>query len=247
MLLMTKYIDDQGFIKNVFYKISHNINNDDQLNIFKNTILNQFNEAVLILRGISDFGNLYTSPQSLITDQYNIDIKVNGFNFMSLPEPAFGSALECITTNLTLQTQIECQKVQSYFENIRIKLVPVDSKADAVVLLLNEIRTNGIYTHKYEIKFEFTDEWSATCNTCQTGMQYLQAELNKLSDEIYAVKDAFSIDGRIITDLSVNNISVLKDEIKILLSNALSNARVRDFTINDISSILGETGDEAKE
>lgn len=244
MLLMTKYIDDQGFLKNVFFKISHNINNAEQLNIFKNNILGQYNSSVLMLRGISDFGKLITSPSRLITDQYDIDINSNTFNLLTLPEPAFGSAIECITTNLTLQTQIECQKVQSYFESIRIKLVPVDVKTDSLVLLLNEIRSTGIFTHKYELKFEFADTWTPTCNSCQTGMQYLQQELNKLSDELYSSKDMFNLDGRIITDLSVNNISVLKEEIKLLLANALMNARIRDFTITDVSDTIGEFGDE---
>lgn len=244
MLLMTKYIDDQGFLKNIFFKISHNINNAEQLKIFKLTILSQYNSNVLILRGISDFGKLVTSASRLITDQYDIDINSNNFNILTLPEPAFGSAVECITTNLTLQTQIECQKVQSYFESIRIKLVPIDTKADALVVLLNEIRSNGIHTHKYELKFEFSEDWSPTCNTCQTGMQYLQQELAKLSEELYCAKDMFNLDGRIITDLSVNNISVLKDEIKLLLTNALLNARVRDFTITDVSDTIGEFGDE---
>lgn len=244
MLLVSKYITEDGFVKNLFYKISHNITNDLQLETFKYNVLKPMNDSILIVRGISDFGLLETTPGKLSTKQYTLDIKSKNFSYMSLPEPAFGSALECVATNLSIMTQIECQKVQSYFEPIRIKLVPVDVSQDSIILLLNEVRSNGIHTHKYQLKFEFDAHWSSTCDTCITGMTYLTSELNKLTDELYAPRDVFKLDGRIIYDLSVNKIDVLKDEIKLLLTNALNNARVRDFTITDISDTLKELENE---
>ena len=248
MILSTKYIDDQGFIKNLRYKISHNINSAEQLRVFKETILPSYNESVLILRGVSDFVEIVTTPTVLQTEQYKVTLPNNGFSFKTLPEPAFGSPQECVTTNLTLQTQIECQKLQSYFDNIRIKLVPVDTKLDAVTLLLNEVRSNGIHTHQYELVFQFTDDWSSTCETCRTGLLYLQNELNKLSNELYVARDTAEFEGRIISDLTVNNISVLKEEIKLLLSNALTNARVQDFIINDLANtgVLVNETEEAR-
>lgn len=245
MLLSTTYINDEGYIKNLRYKISHNITNADQLRIFENIILPKYNDNVLIIRGISEYGLLNATLSNLKTTQFDITLPTNGFNFINLPEPAFGSAQECVSTNLSLETQIECQKIQSYFDGIRIKLIPEDVSVDSAIILLNEVRSNGIYQHVYELTFSFADDWSSTCDTCKTGMQYLTNELTKFSNELYIVDGIGEYSGRIINDLTVNNISVLKEQITLLLSNALTNARISDFTIKCLNQ-PGELGDETE-
>lgn len=243
MILSTTYIDDLGFVKTTLHKISHNIVNNDQLDIFKKVILKKYNESVLFIREISDYGVNSLDGSALDTKELFFKLPSPNLSILRLPEPAYGSALECIMRNLTIETQIECHKVQSYFESIRISLLPIDTSVDKITIGLSEIRSSGVYTHLYDIKLSFTDEWSSTCDSCQKGALYLRNELNKLMDNLYISQNpGYEYRGKIISDLEVNNKDLLKDQISILLSNALSDARVSDFTIVD--SLIGEDGDE---
>ena len=154
-------------------------------------------------------------------------------NIITLQEPAFGSAYECLKINIQHMAQIECNKTSGYFDSIRIKLIPIDLIVDSAPLLLNEIRSNGIYTHQYNIKFTFDNDWSDSCETCQTGMTYLRGEITKFTNELYISETSVVVEGKIISDLSVNNINVLTDEIGVLLKNALINARVSKFILTE--------------
>lgn len=235
MHIITKYIDEEGYVKNVFYKIYHNIINDVQVEILQKNVLDVINDSILILRGISDNSSLTCDGNKLYTEQYNIEFKNYPFKFIQFPEPAFGSAIECITNNLSMVTQKECYKVQSYFDNIRIALLPVEIHSDKCTLILNEIRSNGIYSHLYEINFAFDSNWTSTCLECQNGMLHLRQELSKLSDQLYIDNsDGISYNGKIISDFKVNDKIILKDQLLTILKNAFTLARVSNIEINDV-------------
>ncbi len=244
MILAAKHINDQGFIETNLYKISHNITNRDQLKIFKNKILKEYNESILIARGISDFVPIITEKNKLKTESLEITLDQPNFTYLVMPEPAFGSVGECIAKNLSMTTQIECHKVQSYFESIQINLMPIDIKADSIMIGLSEIRSNGIFTHVYDLNFTFNEDWRAECHSCVQGMLYLRNELSKLMKELYISKNTnCEYNGKIISDLEVRNNVLLKNQINILLSNALQESKVLNFEIVQ-RPLTGENGDE---
>lgn len=239
MLLNTNYIDEYGDIQQLIYKISHNITSDVQLKIFEEDILKPINSSLLVLRGISDFEqDLKLTKKKLKTHKLKIDYKSGGYDHLVLQEPAFGSPTECLTRNLELMSQIECAKVQSYFEHIRVNLIALDQKSDSVYLPLTEIKSNGIFTNLYELKFRFRPDWSATCSTCVNGMIHLRNELNKMSKHLYSLpSETIEIDGFVISDLNINNPDLLKGQINILLTNALYEAKVEDFEIIEVKEL----------
>lgn len=236
MLINANYIDDLGNIKRITGKINHNITSDVQLSIFKENILKKINESLLVLRGISDFDQeLKLTKKTLKTNLLSLKFNSGSYEHTILQEPAFGSPTECISRNLELMAQIECHKVQSYFENFRIKIIPLDIKNDSVYLPLTEIRSNGIKTTLYEFKFTFNSDWSATCNSCINGMLHLRNEFEKISNHLYMVpNNSIETEGHVITDLNVGNTDLLKEQIIILLSNALFEAKVQDFNIYEL-------------
>lgn len=243
MLLVTRYIDDKGEIVPLLYKITHNIVDDTQKQVLKE-IIEKFNNNILIIRGISDYSYIKTDLSLLKTDKYVFDIKSSGFKYYQLPEPAMGGATECITQNINLITQIECRKVQSYFENIRIQLMNPSVNPDNHIVMFNEIRSNGIIPHTYNIKFVFSSDWSATCITCSNGMAHVRLELDKMCKYMYATENNnYSLDGFVITDLEVANIDLLKEKMMLLLANAFSEAKIVDILLDTINP-LGVTGDE---
>lgn len=236
MHIITKYINEEGYIRNIFYKISHNIINDAQIEILQKNVLNEMRDSIIILRGISDYTSLTCDGNKLYTDQYKIEFKNYPFKFLQMPEPAFGSAIECMTNNLSMFTQKECYKVQSFFDNIRIVMLPLDVQSDKFILVLNEIRSNGIYSHIYELSFGFDSNWTSTCQECQNGMLHLRQELSKLSDELYADPNDKSIyfEGKIITDFKVNDKNALKVQLMSILKNAFDLARISNIEINEL-------------
>lgn len=243
MLLATKYIDENGEIVPVLKKITHNIVDKSQQKML-GEIVDKFNYNILILRGQSDFGKLRTEASILETEKYLLNIKNQGFSYYQLPEPAIGSPNECITNNLNLITQIECQKLQSYFENIRINLIPLDVTLDEHTLYFNEVRSNGIVTHLYNIKFTFRDDWSATCLTCANGLDHVKLELTKLGNYLYTAENSeYDLEGVVISDLNVANIDVLKEKLMLILSNSFNEAKIVDISLTQIIN-RGENGDE---
>lgn len=235
MIFISKYIDDVGNIKNLYYKVSHNIINELQVEIVQKNVLDKLKDSVMIIRGISDIGSLNVSNLNITTDSFSVTSNEPCFSYIKLPEPAFGSVLECVTQNLSLMAQQECYKVQSYFDNIRITLIPTDISHDSVNIILNEIRSNGIYSHMYTLNFSFNENWSSGCTECSNGMMHLRQELNKMSEQLYICdKSGFNISGKIIEDLKVNDKIALKEQIKVLLKNSLELSRVSNFEINDL-------------
>lgn len=239
MILNTTYLDEFGDIKQLVYKISHNITSDVQLAVFTEEVLKPINESILVLRGISDFDySPELTKKKLKTKKLSIKYKTGGYDHIVLQEPAYGSPMECVNRNLELMTQIKCQKLQSYFESIKFNLLPLDQKSDSIYLSLTEVKSNGIITNLYEVKFVFNDHWSATCQSCINGMLHLRNEFNKVSNQLYVLpNENIDIDGVVINDLSINNSNLLKDQINILLSNALQEAKVENFEIHEVKNL----------
>ena len=205
MILNTKYLDEFGDIKQLVYKISHNITSDVQLAVFTEEVLKPINESILVLRGISDFDySPELTKKKLISKKLSIKYKSGGYDHIILQEPAYGSPMECVNRNLELMTQIKCQKLQSYFESIKFNLMPLDQKSDSIYLSLTEIKSNGIITNLYEVNFKFNGEWSPTCQTCINGMLHLRNEFKKVSDQLYMLpNETINAEGAIIGDLNV--------------------------------------------
>lgn len=239
MILNTNYLDEFGDIKQLVYKISHNITSDVQLAVFTEEVLKPINESILVLRGISDFDySPELTKKKLISKKLSIKYKSGGYDHIILQEPAYGSPMECVNRNLELMTQIKCQKLQSYFESIKFNLLPFDQKSDSIYLSLTEIKSNGIITNLYEVKFKFNGEWSSTCQSCINGMLHLRNEFKKVSDQLYMLpNETINAEGAIIGDLNVNNPNLLKDQISILLSNALLEAKVDNFEIIEVKNL----------
>lgn len=236
MILNTNYLDEFGDIRQLVYKVSHNITSDMQLAVFVEEVLKPINESLLVIRGISDFDySPELTKKKLKSKKLSIKYKSGGYDHIVLQEPAYGSPMECVNRNIELMTQIKCQKLQSYFESIKFNLMPLDQKSDSIYLSLTEIKSNGIITNLYEVNFKFNGEWSSTCQSCVNGMLHLRNEFNKVSNQLYILpNENIEADGAIISDLNVNNTDLLKDQISILLSNALLEAKVDNFEIIDV-------------
>lgn len=241
MILLTRYITEEGFIKTLFYKITHNIVDSDQIDIVEKNVISKYNDSLLLLREHSDFNKVEITPTSLRTNEIYFDCKKPGLEILTLPEPCYGSPVECIKSNLSMTSQIECQKVRSYFDNIKINLIEPAQADDYTYISLTEIRSNGLYTKLYKIQFTFDQSWSTTCMSCTTSLMHLKSELAKLNNEVYVDSNGdYDIEGKVIDDLSVNDMILLKGQINILLSNSIRDAKVTDFTIYDMTDRLGE-------
>ena len=235
MNIVSRYVDENGYIKNILYKVSHNIINQYQIAVVEKQVINELNDCIILLRGISDQTDVIYKPKTFKSDQYEFKSKTPFLTFNELAEPAFGSANECLNNNLSLMAQKECYKVQSFFDNIKIKLIPLDISFDSIILQLNEIRSTGIYSHLYNVKFTFNENYTSTCQECQNGMIHLRQEFNKISDQLYIDKNNTDIkySGKIISDLSVNNKVILRDEIMSILENSFKLARISHIEIDE--------------
>ena len=54
MNIVSRYVDENGYIKNILYKVNHNIINQYQIDIVEKQIINELKNSIIILRGISD-------------------------------------------------------------------------------------------------------------------------------------------------------------------------------------------------
>ena len=237
MNIVSRYVDENGNIKNILYKVNHNIINQYQIDIVEKQIINELKNSIIILRGISDQTEIVYKPSVFKSNQYEFKNSTPFLNFAEFAEPAFGSANECLNNNLSLMAQKECYKVQSFFDNIKIKLIPLDIQIDSIILHLSEIRSTGIYSHLYEVKFIFNENYSSTCQECQNGMLHLRQEFDKISNQLYIDKNNTDIQysGKIISDLSINNKTILRDELMTIFENSLKLSRIKHIEINEFN------------
>lgn len=237
MNILTRYVDRNGYIKTLLAKINHDLKDDVHIQAFYNNILSKYNDNILLIRGfIEDVVDLKHTATTFNTEQYHFNIKKHNLKFYQLREPAFGSVEECIKRNIILETQELLHKYTSYMPIVNINLLPVNETNDVYHLVLNEIRDIGLYTHVYKISFMFNPEWSATCDTCQNGMAHLKHELDKISDQLYMIEpNNFKTVGNIISDLQITDSALLKDQISVLLSNAINLAKISEFQILNIT------------
>ena len=139
MNIVSRYVYENGYIKNILYKVNHNIINQYQIDIVEKQIINELKNSIIILRGISDQTETVYKPSLFKSDQYEFKNSTPFLNFAEFAEPAFGSANECLNNNLSLMAQKECYKAQSFFDNIKIKLIPLDIQIDSIILHLSDL------------------------------------------------------------------------------------------------------------
>lgn len=237
MNILTRYVDKDGYIKTFTAKINHDLKDHTHIQAFYNDVLQNYNESVLLIRGyIEDVVDLKHTATTFTSEKYHFNIKKHNLKFYQLREPAFGSVEECIKRNIILETQEMLYKYTSYMPIVNMNFVPINESNDHYNLVLNEIKEIGIYSHMYKLSFMFNPEWSSNCDSCQNGMAHLKHELDKVSNQLYMIEpNNFKTSGYIVTDLQINDSTLLKSQFSVLLSNAIQLAKISDFNILNIT------------
>jgi hypothetical protein len=102
-----------------------------------------------------------------------------------------------------------------------------------------EVRSNGIYIRVYQFNFKFTSDWSSSCTSCTSGMMHIKAQLKTMSEQLYVAENSgYEISGKVVSDLNISDLSVLKEQINILLSNSIGVSKISDFDIVDLSDTI---------
>lgn len=237
MNILTRYVGKDGYIKTLAARITHDIKDHVQVQAFYNDVVKKYNDSILLIRGyIEDVHDLKTTATTFNSEKYYFNIKKHNLNFYQLREPAFGYAEECVKKNLILETQELLYKYTSYMQSVNINLVGINDNDDTYYLVLNEIRDTGLYSHVYKISFIFNSEWSSTCDSCQNGIAHLKYELDRISNQLYmSENNNFKTSGHIISDLELYDAALLKDQIRVLLANAIQLAKISDFEVVNIT------------
>lgn len=237
MNILTRYVDRDGYIKTLVAKINHDLKDETHIQAFYNDILKNYNDSTLLIRGyIEDVIDLKTTATTFNSEKYSFNIKKHNLKFYQLREPAFGSVEECVKKNLALESQEMLYKYTSYMPFVNINLVNINDNDDTYYLVLNEIRDIGIYSHVHKISFIFNSEWSSTCDSCQNGIAHLKHELDKISNQLYMIEpNNFKTTGNIVSDLQVTDSALLKEQINILLTNAIQLAKISHFEITNVT------------
>lgn len=237
MNILTRYVDRDGYIKTLAARITHDLKDHVHIQAFYNDVVKKYNDSTLLIRGfIEEVEDLKTTATTFSSNKYYFNIKKHNLNFHQLREPAFGYAEECVKKNIILETQELLYKYTSYMPIVNINFVGINDNDDTYHLVLNEVRDSGLYSHVYKISFIFNSDWSSTCDSCQNGMAHLKHELDRISKQLYMNENNnFKTSGHIVTDLELYDAALLKDQIRVLLANAIQLSKISDFEVVNIT------------
>lgn len=237
MNIVVRYINKDGFISNYIAQVKHGLNDPTIIKSAYENIITQYNENVLLIRGyVEDVLDLKKSASKLQTDKFSFDIKKKKLSYYELREPAFGSIDECIKRNLSIEFQELIGKYSPFGGGVNINLIGLNNADDVYYMALTEVRDIGLYTYVYKLNFTFLPDWSSTCDSCINGMAHVKNELQRISNQLFVNESSPVVTtGNIISDLVVSDSSLLKDQINILLANAIKISKIADFTITDVT------------
>lgn len=237
MNILVRYLNKDGYLVNYVAQINHNIDNPELVRNVYNEVVKKFADNIILIRGyIEDIPNLKTTANKIETNIIKLDIKKKNLTYYTLREPAFGSIEECIRRNLTIEFQEISAKFNPYGTSVTINLINVNSVDDVYNLVLSEVRDSGIYTYVYRLNFKFESDWSSTCDSCINGLAHVRSELDRISAQLYVNETSpVTTSGNIISDLIVHDATLLSDQIKLLLANAIKLSKIADFTIQNIT------------
>lgn len=237
MNILVRYIDRYGDLKTYSAKVKHDIKDVATLESIQTNVIDEYNNNIIIIRGyIEDVEEFKKTSTKLKTNKFHFDIKKRNLSYYELKEPAFGSIDECLKRNLSIDFQTIVNQFTPHYGNVNINLIKINDPDDNYHLILNEVRDIGLYTHVYKLDFTFEPDWSSTCDSCINGMAHLKHELQKISDQLYVNESSpITTSDNIISDLAINDSALLKDQISVLLSNAIKLAKISNFTVTDVS------------
>lgn len=237
MNIIARYLNKDGYVKTYIAQVKHGLQDPKVVNAIYEDVIKSYNENIILIRGYTEDVVDYKSTSSkLESDKFKIDIKKRNLSYYELKEPAFGSIDECLKRNLSIDFQTLVAKYNPFGGGITVNLIDVNTSDDVYYLALTEVRDIGLYTYIYKLDFTFLPEWSSTCDSCINGMAHVKNELSRISNQLYVNSSSpITTSGNIISDLNISDSTLLKEQIKLLLSNAIQLSKIDDFTITNIT------------
>lgn len=231
MLMYIKYLTDSGKIHTAAYKLSHNLVHDSQLELLYE-LLEKYNNNICYIRDESDFKLTY-NDSVLDTSEFYIEIPKN-MNILQLDYPSFGSLNACITQNIVIDLGKMLQDRNGYNEHVNIKLEELDLEKNFDYLFLTDIRPGGFKNHVYKLEYTFISEGYDEYQ--EHSRKYINEQISNMSNSVYLINGSeMNANGKVVKDLSFENIDLLKEQISLLLSSNLDQAKISNLKITYIN------------
>lgn len=228
-LIKTSYIDDQGNLKPLYYKIVHDFKNQKNIDVIQN-LVEQFNESVLVLRSISEYEKF--DSNTLLTENINLSYHNPTLKFLELPEPFFGSVHEGLVKNIKLMVQLKAYEHTISIGNSDIVVSEcTEEYANSVLFKLVELNNTGIQTHVKEVRYEFDDERNPNCDSCKLGLAAFNDKVQQMNTLTYSKLDTNIglVTGNVINDLTINDDSQFLNNLNILLAQTIAQAKIKNL------------------